>query len=130
MKIEDHLKNIQESIEEIEEAIEKGLTKRQRSLGFHVSVAATELLEVFLHKLGLLDESRTLKHNDFSSKRRALEILPFDFPHKKEIIDLLVEIEKRRNVLCYGKRKSEKELKEYLNLFNKLKKIFEEEGII
>ncbi len=130
MKIEDHMRNIEESLEEIEEAVEKGLTKRQRSLAFHVSVAATEMLEVYLHKLKLLDESKILKHNMFSSKRRALEELPFDFPHKKEIIELLVEIEKRRNVLTYGKIRNKKELEEYLNLFLKLKKIFEEEGVI
>ena len=130
MKIEDHMKNIEESLEEIEEAVEKGLTKRQRSLAFHVSVVSTELLEVYLHKLRLLDEGKVLKHNMFSSKRRANEELPFDFPHKKEIINLLVEIEKRRNILTYGKRRNEKELEEFLNLFLKLKKIFEEEGVI
>ena len=130
MKVEDHLKNIEESLEEIEEAIEVGLTKRQRTLAFHISVVSTEMLEVYLHKLGLLSESRMLKHNMFSSKRRALEELPYDFPHKKEIINLLVEIEKRRNILTYGKRRNEKELKEYLNTFLKLKKIFEDEGVI
>ncbi|HDD45842.1 MAG TPA: hypothetical protein ENG42_00045 [Candidatus Aenigmarchaeota archaeon] len=130
MKIEEHVKNIRESLEEIEEAIELGLERRQRSLGFHVSVCATEIVEVMLHKLGLLSEERILKHTDFSSIRKAKETLHFDFPEKDKIINLLVEIEKRRNILCYGKRRKKDELEDYLNLFNELKNIVEKEGVL
>ncbi len=130
MKTTEHVRNIKESLEEIDEAVELGLERRQRSLGFHVSVCATELVELYLHKAGLLDESRVLKHTDFSSLRRARDVLSFAFPRKEEVIEILVEIEKRRNVLCYGKRKEEDELKEYLNLFMRLKRIMEEEGVM
>ena len=130
MRTSEHIRNIRESLEEIEEAIELGLERRQRSLGFHISVCATELVELYLHKLNLLEEGRVLKHTDFSSIRRAKEVLHFDFPRKEEIIPILVEIEKRRNILCYGKRRKKKELEEYLKLFLKIKKIMEEEGVI
>jgi len=130
MKTGDHIKNIRESLEEIDEAIDLGLEKRQRNLGFHISVCSAEMLEVFLHKLKLLKEDRILKHNDFSSVRKANDILSFEFPYKKKIIELIVEIEKRRNVLCYGKRKPKKDLEEFLNLFLKLKEIFEKEGVL
>lgn len=121
MKIKDHIENIRESFREIEEAVEQGLETKQRSLGFHISVCSTEMVEVLLHKLNLLKEERILKHNDFSSIRRANDILKFEFPHKKEIINLLVEIEKKRNLLCYGKRKPKTDLEEFLKLFTKLK---------
>ena len=121
MQVKDHVANIQESLGEIEEAVEQGLEKKQRSLGFHISVCSTEMVEVMLHKLKILKEERILKHNDFSSIRRANDILKFEFPRKKEIINLLVEIEKKRNILCYGKRKPKKDLEEFLELFNKLK---------
>jgi len=36
MKIEDHNRNIKESIEVINESIQKGLQERQRTIGFSV----------------------------------------------------------------------------------------------
>lgn len=127
MKTKDHLENVRESLKEIDEAVEQGLKKKQRSLGFHVSVCSTELVEILLHKLNILKEERILKHNDFSSIRKANEALKFEFPNKKIVIELLVGIEKKRNLLCYGKRKSEKDLEEFLDLFNKLRDILKED---
>ena len=70
MRIEDHLRNINESLEVIKECIQKGILERQRSIGFHTSVASVEMLEVFLHKENLLNPGATLKHEWFSSVRK------------------------------------------------------------
>lgn len=129
MKIEDHLRNIRESLDVIKESIEKGIQERQRNIGFNVSVAAVEMLEVFLHNEGLLNPSLLLKHDWFSSVRKANEKLSFDFPEKEKIISLLNEIEAKRNLLCYGKPQETKTIESVLNSFNKIKSIFEARGL-
>ena len=129
MKIEDHLRNIRESLEVINESIQRGVQERQRNIGFNISVAAVEMLEVYLHKLGVLNPSTILKHEWFSSLRRANERLNFDFHRKKEILKLLVEIETNRNLLCYRKPQPIYLIESALNSFNKLKIIFEGEGL-
>ena len=103
MKIEDHNRNIRESLEVIHECIQKGIQERQRTIGFNASVAATEMLEVYLHKQNLINPGTILKHEWFTSERKAYEKLSFDFPEKEAIIKILVEIESKRNILCYGK---------------------------
>lgn len=129
MKIEDHLKNIKESLDVIEESIQKGIQKRQRNIGFNASISATEMLEVFLHKNNLINPGATLKHEIFSSVRRAKEKLNFDFEHKEEIIKLLNNIETRRNLLCYGKPQNIETIESVITSFNKLKSLFEELGL-
>ncbi|MDO8460717.1 MAG: hypothetical protein Q7S74_06420 [Nanoarchaeota archaeon] len=129
MKIEAHLKNLKESLEVIEESIEKGLIERQRTIGFHTSTAAAEMLEILLHKLNLLDTSIIIKHEWLKSKNTIEEKLPFDFPKKKDVLDLILKIEEKRNALCYGKPQEKDVIQEIINDFNKLKKIFKEAGI-
>lgn len=124
MKIESHLENLKESIREIEESITKGLSKKQRTLGFHTSAAAIDILEVILHKDNLIDPGFVIKHEWFNSKRKIEEKFSFDFSHKKEVIKLITDIESIRNNLCYGKRQDEKTLEKLIQDFNKLKDIF------
>ncbi|MBI2629538.1 hypothetical protein HYW76_00385 [Candidatus Pacearchaeota archaeon] len=129
MKIEDHLRNINESLEVIKESIEKGIQNRQRNLSFNISVASVEMLEVFLHKNNLINPGTAIKHDWFSSERRANERLPFEFNNKLEIIKLLADIETKRNMLCYGKLQPVEIILSVLEDFNKLKEIFEREGL-
>ncbi len=129
MKIEDHLRNINESLELIKEGVQKGIQNRQRSIGFNTSVAGVEMFEVFLHKENLLHPSLILKHNWFGSKKIANKKLDFDFPDKNKIINLLYKIEEKRNILCYGKQRSVEEIKMALNYFNELKSLFESKGL-
>jgi hypothetical protein len=129
MKIEDHLKNIQESLEVIKECVQKGIVDRKRNIGFNVSVGATEMLEVFLHNLNLIGTGGIIKHEWFSSARRAEEKLNFFFPNKEKILSLLVEIESKRNLLCYGKPQPTEIIEEILKDFYELKSIFEKEGL-
>jgi len=129
MKIEDHLRNIRESIEVIKESILVGLQERQRNIGFNVSVASVEMLEVFLHENNLLNQGTILKHEFFSSVRRAKEKLNFEFSNKGEILKLLSDIETKRNLLCYGKPQPVETIESVIASFNKLKSLFKKEGL-
>jgi len=129
MKIEDHLRNINESLEVIRESIEKGLQERQRNIGFNVSVASVEMLEVHLHNLNLINPGTVLKHEWFASTRQANERLPFDFKDKEKIFSLLNSIESKRNNLCYGKPRPIEEIQAILNDFNKIKSLLESRGL-
>lgn len=124
MKIESHLQNLKESIREVDLAVIENLLQKQRTLGFHTSAGAIDILEIILHKNNLIDPGFVIKHEWFSSKRKIKEKFPFDFPHKKEIISLIERIEGIRNILCYGKRQDEEILEKLIHDFNKLKQIF------
>ena len=124
MKIESHLENLKESISEIDESIVRGLVSKQRTLGFHTSAGAVDILEIILHKNRLIDPGFIIKHEWFNSKRRIDEIFNFEFLKKEEILDLIIKIESVRNSFCYGKRQEEKNLEELVSNFNKLKEIF------
>ena len=126
MKIEDHLKNLKESLEVIDESIEKGIAERQRNIGFNASASSIDMLEIFLHKNSLIDPGFLIKHEWFNSKKKIEEKLSFDFPKKKEIFNHIIKIESERNKLCYGKRQEEEKLEEIVNEFNKLKELFTE----
>jgi hypothetical protein len=123
------MENVLESIREIRSAIISGLTHKQRTIGFHTSAASIDMLEIYLHKEGLLPEDSILKHDWFLSKYKIEEKLPFDFPRKNEILGLIREVESKRNNFCYGKRKSHEELSSIVEKFNDLKSIFEGLGI-
>ena len=129
MKIEDPLRNINESLEVIEESIQKGIEKRQRNIGFNASVASVEMLEVFLHKNSLINPGAAIKHDWFSSIRKANEKLKFEFPEKEKIIKILVEIESKRNLLCYGRKQPIELIESALNSFNQIKSLFEGLGL-
>ena len=129
MKSEDHIRSFNESLDVIKESIEKGIQKRQRSIGFCASTGAIDLFEIFLHNKQLLNPSSMIKHDWFSSERRINERLNFDFPKKNEIINLILKIEAKRNILCYGKLQPEEYIEEEINDFFKLIKIFRDEGL-
>ena len=126
MKIESHLENLEESVREIENAVKEGLEKKQRTIGFHTSSAAIDMLEIILHKNNLIDPGFVIKHEWLNSKRKIKEKLSFDFPKKKEIFKHIIKIESERNKLCYGKRQKEENLEEIVKEFNKLKELFKE----
>ena len=129
MASESHKRAIRESLETISESIIKGVVERQRNIGFHCSVAAVDILEVFLHSQNLINPGVVLKHNDFSSVRRVKEKLDFDFKNKDEVISLICELERVRNLLCYGKARERAFVEGYVLIFNKLLKIFDEMGV-
>jgi len=126
MKVEAHLENLQESVREIEQAVQEGLLQKQRSLGFHASAGAVDMLEIILHEHKLIDPGFVIKHEWFHSSRKIAEKFPFDFPRKKEVLTLVAQIESVRNFFCYGKRQSEGSLEKVVHSFNALKIIFQE----
>ena len=127
MNIESHKRAIKESLEMIMESIQKGVSERQRTIGFHCSVAAADMLELFLHSKGLINPGKTIKHDFFTSKRKLKERLP-DFKNRERTIELLTGLETKRNLLCYGKPQPEELIEEYISTFNKIRKLFEEMG--
>ena len=130
MKPEVHIERIRESLRAIRKAIEDGASRNQRTIGFHVTAVMVDMLELYLHKLGLLDVGAQLKHLDFRSSKIASKKLAFDFPRKEEIIKLMIELESMRTALCYGAPKSEEIVSSFLEKFWKLKEIFEEVGAL
>ena len=126
MRVEAHLENLQESVREVERAVQEGLLQNQRSLGFHASAAAVDMLEIILHERRLIDPGFVIKHEWFNSAKKIAEKFPFDFPKKKEILVLVSQIENVRNTFCYGKRQSEEALESVITAFNTLKQLFVE----
>ncbi len=129
MKIESHIEKLKESLEVIEESIEKGIVDRQRTIGFNTSAVAVDLLEILLHKNSLIDSGFMIKHDWFTSKNKVKEKFPFDFPKKDEMFTLIFKIEEKRNILCYGKPQRVEIVQELIEDFNKLKDLFKEVGI-
>ncbi len=83
------------------------------------------MLEIFLHEKNLIDPGTTIKHEFFASRRKAEERIPVEFPEKEEIIGLLVELESKRNLMCYGKPQPKENIEQFLLAFNRIRKIFD-----
>ena len=128
MRIEDHYKSLTESVEVLQESIQKGILERQRTIGFNASAAAIDLLEIFLHKKNFIDPGFVIKHEWFNSSRKLEEKFSFEFLRKKEIFWLIQKIEASRTILCYGNPHKEETIHEVLDAFNKLRIIFQEVG--
>jgi hypothetical protein len=126
MKIEAHLRNVKESIEAIEEAIEKGIENKQRTIGFKASAACADMFEILLHKKNLLSQDALVKHEWFASKNKMKEKFNFEFEGKEELLSLMSEIETKRNILCYGKKQSLTVIQEVIDLFNQVKEKMKE----
>lgn len=129
MNIDSHKNGLRESLNLIEESIEKGIQNRQRTIGFNTSAAAIDLLEILLHKNSLIDPGFTIKHEWLKSQKKIKEKLSFDFPQKNAILGLMLRIEEKRNLLCYGKQQKPQAIQEVIDNFNKLKSLFMEEGV-
>jgi hypothetical protein len=129
MNTEWHKKALRESLESIKESVQKGLEERQRTIGFHCSAAAADMLEIFLHEQNIIDPGASIKHDLFASRRKAEERLPFEFQNKEKLIGLFLELERQRNLLCYGKQQTRKRIEDYLSVFNSIRKTFDELGV-
>ncbi|MBI2148652.1 hypothetical protein HYU23_03150 [Candidatus Woesearchaeota archaeon] len=129
MKIENHYKRLKENIEVLEESIKKDIIERQSTIGFSVSAASIHLIEILLHKNNLMDQSFIIKHEWFKSTHKIKDKFDFDFPRKEDIINLMKEIQEKRNDFCYGSPKKEEEIIDYIQKFNKLREIFDSLGV-
>lgn len=129
MNINKHEERLKESLEVIEESINVGIIKRQRTIGFSVSAASADFFEIYLHKNNLVDPGFIVKHEWFKSKNKLKEKFPFNFEKKKEIFDILHKTETKRNILCYGVPQKEEVIREVLSDFDKLKDLFKKMGV-
>ncbi len=126
--IEEHKKIIKELEEDINEKIRsKILSKRQKIIGFATSEGATNLFALFLHLQNLISPGSSINHRFFASQKRAEDRFKFNFPRKKEILQLMIKQEEFRTKLCYGKDKNAKIVEEAVKTFFKLKSIIEKE---
>src|SRR3989338_4796269 len=130
MNICKHLERLKESLEVIDESITRGIIRRQRTIGFSLSAASADMFEIFLHKEKLVDPGFVVKHEWFKSKNKLEEKFPFDFAAKAVIFELMGLMEEKRDALCYGVPKEEKYIRDAIDNFNELKKIFDTKGII
>lgn len=129
MKIENHIRNLKESLRKIDEAVKEGLADNQRTIGFNTSAACADMFEILLHKRNLLPIELIIKHEWLASKKKIKEKISFDFDGREELLDLMGSIEKKRNILCYGTPQKEEILEEIILLFNKIKEKFMELGL-
>jgi len=129
-------KNIlEEAMDEIEASLQdpKGIILHQSRLAFSLSAGAVALLENYLEKLNILKSGAKINHLWFKKKKENIqEILSNQItsqvekiPEINEILNYIFNIEKDRNELAYGKRVSEENLKEKINIFLKLKELIE-----
>ena len=124
MKIEEHEKAYEEHLKNMKRIIDEGIEENQRNIGYNVSQGSVELFSIFLHKLHLIQGSGDqLDHRIFKSKNLRERKLPSDFPSKKNILDIMKDIEEERNALCYGSRKSRERIEKAIKLFQELRRI-------
>ncbi len=129
MNIDAHRRALKESMEEIRQAVQKGIEKRQRTIGFHCSAAAVDMIEIYLHEENLIGPGTSLKHDFFASANKARAKLPH-FNKKEKIISLVSDLESKRNILVYGKQQKRDDIEKYLEIFNSIKEIMQELGEI
>ncbi|MBI2145847.1 hypothetical protein HYU22_00730 [Candidatus Woesearchaeota archaeon] len=126
-----HKARIREHLQIIKDAIAVGIDSRPATIGFHTSACAIDLVELYLHKTGKIPIGLQVKHDWFKRPTPGQKIMPLaerhlqaDFPHKKEIIDLLYTLEEKRNKLIYG-HSTPAEIQQAQQAFEKLKQIMQ-----
>ncbi len=82
---------------------------------------------LLLHKKNLILEGFNVNHRWFASIERAKEKFPFEFPHKMDLLELLVKEDQLRERLCYGRAKSADEVEDAIKTFFEIKRIVREE---
>ena len=110
MRVEKHLEIIKEVIDEIESAMNdlRGLKTHQRRLVFMLSIGSCELIEVYLHKLGVIKDGSRIKHEWFKQKRiksiiaQQLICSIDSIDNVERIIELAKSIEDARENMAYG----------------------------
>ncbi|MEW5896906.1 MAG: hypothetical protein AB1668_04395 [Nanoarchaeota archaeon] len=108
--VTEHKRKIKEHLQALNDAIDYGIENKPITIGFHTSACATELLEIYLHKLNLISIGKTIKHNWFEKPKPGQKIAPLierklsvNFPDKEKIYHLIYNIEEHRDNLIYGK---------------------------
>jgi len=130
--VEEHKKKLEEHLNEIEDALREGAEKKPVTIGFNCSACSIQFLELYLHIVNKIPIGKIIKHDWFKKPQKGQVIEPLierklavNFPRKNEIYELIYSLEENRNILVYGKP-VEEQIKNVLEIFFKLKQIFEE----
>ena len=129
MKIDAHVARYLESLEGIEIAVDRGIATHQRSIGFHASSAAVDLLSIYLFQEKLVSPGTQVQHTWFKSRERADEKLPFTFPNKPRVLTLMITIEEQRDKFCYGTDQPLAKIHAVLDAFHELRDLFASMGV-
>lgn len=132
MKQERHEETLKEVLDEIETALKdvRGLLAHQRRLAFSLSLGSVNLLELHFHKLGIIKEGSKINHTWFKKgKLKVLGLLQKQITSPlasiqdiERIVELVIQIEEKRDDLAYGAPATEEIVQEKINLFFELKK--------
>ena len=133
MRKERHEEVLKEVLDEIGSALndKQGLLIHQRRLAFSISLGAVNLLELHLHNLNIMKVGSMIDHTWFKrSKKNVLDKLEMQITSPissvKDIdglVEIIRDIEEKRDDLAYGAPATEDVLQNKINLFFKLKKI-------
>ena len=133
MRKERHNEVLKEVLDEIDSALsdKNGLLSHQRRLAFSISLGAVNLLELHFHNLNVMKEGSMIEHTWFKrNKKNVLEKLEKQITSPintikdvDDIVEIIIEIEEKRDDLAYGAPATEDILQNKINLFFKLKKI-------
>ncbi|MCH7568711.1 MAG: hypothetical protein IIA87_04795 [Nanoarchaeota archaeon] len=131
-------KEIDEVEDEIEGALKdpRGLVVHQKRLAFCLSSGIVNILEDYLKNKGVLKQGVKLNHQWFKKKKENVKSIitekittSLDSLVKLDrILDVAYNIESKRNELVYGKKVSEKVLRDLISQYLDLKKEVEENG--
>ena len=128
-------KDIEEVLDEINAALAdpKGLIAHQMRIGFSISLGVISLLETYLKNLNILKSGSKIDHRWLKKSKENIkgfiskiitcpieEVKDFD-----EILSIAYKIESNRNKFVYGKKTSDADLRDYINLFFELNKRIE-----
>ena len=128
MKVEEHEKAYEEHKRNIDRSIEEGIEENQRNIAYNISQGSVELFAIFLHKLKFIAGSGDqFDHRIFKSVQLIKKKIPYIFPGRKVILELMRKIEDERNALCYGSRKSLDRIEKLIKNFNELRDIINKE---
>ena len=126
---------LNEVLEEIEQALKdvRGLVSHQRRLAFSLSLGSIVLLELYLHKLGVIKAGSKINHLWFKRKKESIfeqlqnqvSVPVESIKNIENIVDIVVRIEEKRDELAYGASSFNELLQEKINLFFELKRIVE-----
>ncbi|MBI2675803.1 MAG: hypothetical protein HYX24_05060 [Candidatus Aenigmarchaeota archaeon] len=124
---DEHIKSIKSLFRDVEDKIKAGtLVEMQKLVGFACSEAACDLFALMLHRKNLISPGFNVNHRFFASEKIASEKFSFDFPHKAKLLPLLVNQERFRSILCYGRERERQIVEDCIKAAYKIREIVEE----
>lgn len=135
MREEKHLESIRETLDEVQKALEdpRGLESHQRRLAFMLSTGVAELLEIYLHRTGIMKPGARIKHSWLrrkDPKEKLRNQVTGDLEQVEgleKIIEKMRTIEKSRNDIAYGSPiQDEEELENKIDQFLEIKETIEQ----